>query len=450
LKNLSLHILVRVTLIVVLSVAFGFVALNRQMLFVPVVVVIVIVVLTADLIRYIYKTNTDLTRMLLSVREGAFTDLSKKNSSKPHPLLDDAINEITKEFAKVNLEKELHYQYLKALNENIHVAILSFDNGNKLLMMNPEAKHLLKVQTLLRLDDLRNIDSSLYHAASSIKPGDRQLIKIFIDEEQIQLSIQVKHLVIEGNSIRILLLQNISNELESKEIEAWQSLTQVLTHEIMNSVTPISSLTTAIQSLITYDDGTPKPLMEVGKDSEADIHSGISTIAHRTKGLLRFIRSYKEFAKAVELRMEQVDLTKMIDRIANLLAPDIEKHSIKLGMVFASRPLYATADLGLIEQVLINLIKNAMDAVPADGKGIIQIAVKDVSKETVAVSVSDNGSGMDEETRSRIFIPFYTTKPNGTGIGLSLSRKIMRLHGGTIKVQSEPGKGSVFTMEWRR
>jgi two-component system, NtrC family, nitrogen regulation sensor histidine kinase NtrY len=447
-KNLALNVSFRVFLIIGLSVLFAFVLVRGQMLFGPLVIGILLSVSTVELIRYINKSNKDLTRMLLSLRQGAFTDTFSQKG-KQTPDVSNALNEIIQEFAKVNMQKELHYQYLHALNENINVAILSFDENGALLMMNPEARRLLNVPMLSKVSDVEAIDPNLYRAILNIRPLEKRMVKAFIEEQVLQLAVQVKEILVEKKTVRIVLLQNISAELESKEIEAWQALTQELTHEIMNSVTPIASLTDAIHSLIRNNDGTPKDLAKLDEESVADIQTSVSTIGHRSKGLLRFITSYKEFAKNPELRLESVNVATLVKRVIDLLGPDLERASIHTSVNFSNSELPMTGDPGLIEQVLINIIKNAMDALPRDGSGVIGINARKPTADAVSITVSDNGPGMNQDTVSRIFVPFFTTKANGTGIGLSLSKKIMRLHNGTIRVQSTLGEGSVFMIEWR-
>jgi signal transduction histidine kinase len=273
--------------------------------------------------------------------------------------------------------------------------------------------------------------------------------KVFINGEISHLSIQMKEIVLQGEHVKIILLQNLNNELEAKEIEAWYQLIRVLTHEIMNSVTPIVSLTAAIQSILTYSDGSSKKLALLTEENQEDVVNSLSTITARSKGLLKFVNAYKEYAKPLALHPESTDLAVLITRIIDLLKSDLEEHLIHLNVNLTPVSIPAKADIALMEQVLINLIKNAMEAVAHDGGGIINVGARVKEGNIVSITVSDNGSGIDPETMPKIFIPFFTTKSKGTGIGLSLSRQIIKLHGGNIKVSSSPGKGSVFTVEWR-
>jgi signal transduction histidine kinase len=215
----------------------------------------------------------------------------------------------------------------------------------------------------------------------------------------------------------------------------------------MNSVTLIVSLTAAVQSILTHDDGSRKELTRLSGENQEDIMNSLSTIASRSKGLMKFANTYKEYAKHIEFLPEVVNIVTVVNRIADLLKPDLSKLSIELKVNFNTSDLSAKTDSALIEQVLINLIKNAMEAVAHDGSGIIRIDARIKTGNIMSIAIADNGSGIDPETITKIFIPFFTTKNAGSGVGLSLSRQIMKLHGGKIKVNSTPNKSKFYSRE---
>ena len=446
-KNFRLNIIIRVLCMVVLALALAFVIVQRPMFFVLATIIVLLLVSVISLIRYIDKSNKDLTHFLLSIRQGAFTEsYTSGNRGKQYEQLSGALNDIVAEFSKLNLEKELHYQYLQTLNENISVAILSFDVTEKLMMMNSAAKRLLNYPSLSALRDFENIDIELYHAIKQIQPEQRKVVRVLINEDHYQLSIQAKEIVLQSAPVRIILLQNLNQELEEKEIEAWHQLMRVLTHEIMNSVTPIASLTTAVESILKHPDGTRKDFSTLTGDHIDDIFTSLATIGSRSKGLMNFVKAYKTYAKPIHAQFELANIAELVNRVATLLAHDLQASNVQLVINNATGNAEANADIALIEQVLINLIKNAQDAVEHDGSGIITIDIRTKNNRAV-VAIADNGAGIDPEILPRIFVPFFTTKSNGSGIGLSLSRQIMKLHGGTIQVQL-PEKGSIFTLEW--
>jgi two-component system, NtrC family, nitrogen regulation sensor histidine kinase NtrY len=447
-KNFRIIIFVHIFLIVGLTLLLSFVISEAETLFAPVVIGGLLLFLVINLIRYIEKSNRDFTHFLLSLRQGAFTEsYTSGNRGKGFKELSNAMNEIAREFANLNTEKELHYQYLQALNENINVAILSFDGDGKLIMMNTAAKRLLNLPSFSNLEHFKRIDSNLYDTVNRIEPDERAIVKAFIGEESYQLSVQAKEIILQGKPVRIFLLQNLNSELDAKEIEAWYQLIRVLTHEIMNSVTPILSLTAAMQNILNNADGSPKELSKLTSENKEDVFSSVSTIESRSKGLLKFVNAYKEYARPIELRLEETDALIIANRVADLFKQDLHEKNIDLRIESKVDSAKLTADVALVEQVLINLVKNGLEALPNEN-GKIQITISSNLKNGIRISIADNGAGVDPETMSKIFIPFFTTKPKGTGIGLSLSRQIMKLHGGSIQIQSTPGKGSKFTLEF--
>lgn len=446
-KNFRLAIFIRVLVIVLLSVGIAYIIVAKPMFFVLLAAFTLLIGTIINLILYIEKTNRDLTHFLLSIRQGAFTEsYSSGNRGRHHQQLSDALNEVIQEFAKLNREKELHYQFLQTLNENINVAILSFDANGDLLMMNAAAKRLLAMPAFSKLEHFKRIDPALHHAVSSLQPEVRTILKVVVKEEMLQLGIQMKEIVVDAKPVKIVLLQNLNSELETKEIEAWHQLIRVLTHEIMNSVTPIASLTAAVESILRTADGKPKDFTHLTSENVEDVFHSLETIQSRSKGLLKFVTSYKEFSRPIDARLAELDAATMVDRIVTLFQPQFDTAHVQFTIEITSRPLPAFGDQSLLEQVLINLIKNAFEAIPHNGKGLIRLSVLKRNQQTV-IMIADNGPGIDDEILPRIFIPFFTTKPKGSGIGLSLSRQIMKLHNGTLKVQTSE-KGSVFVMEW--
>jgi two-component system, NtrC family, nitrogen regulation sensor histidine kinase NtrY len=446
-RNFRLAIFLRVFIIVVLSVGIAYIMVVKPMFFVLAAAILLLVGVIINLIVYIEKTNRDLTHFLLSIRQGAFTEsYTSGNRGAKHQQLSDALNEVVNEFAKVNQEKELHYQFLQTLNENINVAILSFDEGGDVIMMNAAAKRLLQMPSFSKLEHFKKIDTALYESVNSLQPEVRTVVKVILKEEILHLGIQMKEIVIAGKPVRIVLLQNLSNELETKEIDAWQQLIRVLTHEIMNSVTPIVSLTAAVENILKTKDGLQKDFSSLTSENIEDVFSSLETIQSRSSGLLKFVTSYKEFARPIDATFEQFDAAEIVERISTLFQPQMTAVKINLALEITGRPINTNGDRSLLEQVLINLLKNAIEATPHDGTGVIRVVLRQKNRQTTIV-VSDNGPGIDDETLPRIFIPFFTTKQKGSGIGLSLSRQIMKLHSGSLKVQTS-GEGSVFVMEW--
>ena len=441
LKNFRFNVIARVVLIMVLGLSLATVLVKTQWFFTPLVIGILIILLTANLVYYVEKTNKDLTQFLLSIKQGGFTNVFKgKQRGVSYAGLSGAFNEVIHEFQRISIEKESQYQYLQALNENVGVSIISYDDSTgKIEFMNPAAKALLLKPNLLKIEDIGLIDQRLLEVIQKLHSGERQVTKVVINNEMVQLSVQLKDFVLQQKHFRLVLLQNINSELEQKEVEAWQKLISVLTHEIMNSVTPIVSLSTAINQMITDED-------ELSEEDKEDMHLSLQTIENRSNGLLRFVNAYKDFSKTPELKPTEFDLFAMIDRITHLLKPDLNKSGIALELNLKGNELLVKADRELIEQIIINLLKNAIEVLGEGGR--ISITAKRSIHQKVKLVVEDNGPGIAPETLEKIFIPFFTTKDKGTGIGLSFARQIMKLHQGSISATSELGVGTRFELQF--
>jgi signal transduction histidine kinase len=287
----------------------------------------------------------------------------------------------------------------------------------------------------------------LLEKINALKPDERVVVKTTVGDEPLQLSIQQKQIFLQEKRVRIILIQNLHSELEAQELEAWQQLIRVLTHEIMNSVTPIVSLSGAMKSILSLANGEMKQHNLITADNIEDLTSSVQTIESRSRGLMKFVSAYKTYSKPVDLKLERFEVVGFIQRVVELISPDLEQHKISLQWNLQHASLLAKGDVPLLEQVMINLLKNAIDAVPSDGSGKITIGVLKKTNDRIHISIADNGAGIDPDTLTKIFIPFYTTKSKGSGIGLSFSKQIMKLHSGNIQVSTSLQKGSTFTVE---
>ncbi len=430
------------------SVLLAYVLAYREWFFTPLVLVICLAVSIWSLIYYIEKTNKDLTHFILSIKQGGFTtSFTPGRKGETFRKLSEAYNDVIEEFKNVNLQRETHYQYLQTLTENIQVGIISFDMNGIIQLINPAALQLLGTMRMKNINELKSINTKLHHAISELQPGQRQLLRTLIVEDEVHLSLQMKELVMNEIPYKIVLIQDLNRELEEQEVEAWQKLIRVLTHEIMNSVTPIVSLAEAVNTMLSDTNGERKDLHQLDLEDKEDLFGSLETIEKRSKGLLRFVNAYKDFVKTPDLAIKHVDVSMLINNVVSLLGPELSKHKIKLRRDEMPQKLFAGADAAWLEQVVINIIKNAVDALEGRVNPTITIKAFQQSKRTY-VTIIDNGIGMEKDVLNKAFIPFFTTKKMGSGIGLSLSRQIMRLHKGSLNINSELNKGTAVQLEW--
>ena len=296
--------------------------------------------------------------------------------------------------------------------------------------MNEAAKRLLDNHNLKSIDELKYFHSELPARLYSLKAGDISVLQAKKEEETIQLALSGMEFVIQGRPLTVASMKNIHSVLDSQETEAWQKLIRVLTHEIMNSITPVTSLSELLEHQIEDFDGN--------EEERAEIRRMLQTIRRRGDGLIRFVNSYREVSHLPQPLLKIYTSQELLTGVVRLMY----REPNDLHLILPPKGQRLMADKDLIEQVLINLIKNARENDATD----IRISAGLSSGERPYIRIEDNGTGIEHEVLDRIFIPFFTTKPTGSGIGLTISRQIMHLHRGTITVSSEPGKGSIFTL----
>ena len=282
-----------------------------------------------------------------------------------------------------------------------------------------------------------------------MKAGNKALIKVFIADELLQLSIHATQFRMRGEEYILVSFQDIAPELEQKEIESWQKLIRVLTHEIMNSITPISSLSETIDEIISNHQDIP-PANEIYKEDMENVRQAIATIGNRSKGLLNFVEIYRNLTRIPKPNFRHFYIQDMFDRIMELLGPKFDENNIETTIKIFPKDLKVLADPDLIDQVLINLLLNAIDALSEtknkDIKPRITIVASVNLNNRTTIEIADNGKGIKQDLLDKIFMPFFTSKKKGSGNGLSLSRQIMQMHKGSITVRSKFDEGAVFTM----
>jgi two-component system nitrogen regulation sensor histidine kinase NtrY len=268
---------------------------------------------------------------------------------------------------------------------------------------------------------------------------------IYKNERGQELAILETRYKLGGDWYRLIAFQDIKAELQAKELEAWQNLTKVLRHEIMNSIAPISSLTSTLSEVLREDVSKRNGQNVIGDESLEDLTEGLSTISSRSEGLINFVNAYRDYTNLPEPVKRKTDINQLIQNTTSLLKKDFSNSKVILKSSTDQTPILLNIDYQLIEQVLINILKNALEVVQNQEFGLVNIEVLK-EFEIVYISIRDNGAGITDEAKEKVFMPFFSTKNRGSGIGLSLSKQIMQLHGGDIEIESTLGKGSVFKM----
>lgn len=398
-----------------------------------------------SLFVYVDRTNRELSKFISSIKHSDFTQIySSGNLGGSFQLLSNEFNDINERFQATRKEKEENLRYLYAVIQHVGIGLFSFNNAGKIEFINNAAKKILNISSLNNISALNQVNKTLAEKISELKSGDKVIVKYAEDNELVQLMVYASSFKLKDQMFTIVSLQNIQSELEEQEMDAWQKLIRVLTHEIMNSITPISSLAATSNKLLSdISSSTLK-----GIDSLDDIISANNTILKRSEGLMHFVNNYRNLTKIPRPVFQIIQIEKLFDRIETLLKNELSEKRISLQCNVEPLSLELTADPNLIEQVLINLIVNSTQALEGTENACINLHASLDEKGKILIRVSDNGYGIPEDMQEKIFIPFFSTKKNGSGIGLSLSRQIIRSHGGTIRVNSVPGKETVFSLRF--
>jgi two-component system, NtrC family, nitrogen regulation sensor histidine kinase NtrY len=446
-KNYRLNIIFRVILLAA-SIYLLFYTLRSNYFIAPVIVAVMVIFEITSLIRYLDRTNRELTSFLESIRFSEFTRTFQIESmGGTFNELNKAFNEVMQDFQKVRAEKEESFHYLQTIVQNIDVSVIAYSADGNIELINKTAKKLFQLASIKNIKALEILSPDLVNTLLNIKPGENKLVKIQFEDDILQLAIYASTIKIKDKLIYLVTIKDIQNVLEEQETEAWQKLIRVLTHEIMNSITPIASLSSTLdlmlKGMVAQGNGEE---LKIDQESVSEIQEALQTISKRSTGLLHFVNTYRNLTRIPQPNFQLCRVRELFTNIEKLMEEEIKRCGFEFIVHVEPEDLEFTADDQLIEQVLINLLKNSLHALNGSTGGKMQLLGFLNKRGRVTLQVIDNGPGILKDVLDKIFIPFFTTKPSGSGIGLSLSKQILRLHNGTITAHSEPNVETVFTM----
>lgn len=353
-----------------------------------------------------------------------------------------SFNEINNLFKLISKEKETHFLYLKNILEIIDTGILSYEiDSGVVLWMNESLKHILEIPYLKTIHSLEKRNDALYHEILALLPGQKLVTTYTKDTSSLKVLLSATKFENENKQYKLIAFQNINEALDEGESKAWQKLLSVMTHEIMNSVAPISSLAETLKNRITELEINPESI----KEKLTDIEIGISTIKKRSEGLLKFTQTYRNLSKINVANITRVFVLELFDHVQQLMQPTLDINKIEFEIILKDPLLFINVDSALMEQVLINLVLNAIDAIKDIEKPKISLSAEVVNSQ-IKINIIDNGFGIDPLIIDKIFIPFFSTKKTGSGIGLSLCKQIMMLHKGSITLKSLQNDGTIITL----
>ncbi len=411
--------------------------------------VLFFVMMVVHLIYFVERSERALGQFLLSIRQGDFANtypkVGQENKSWSH-----AFHLITQEFIRIRNEKESNFHFLNAVVEHSGVPLMAYEVDTEVIrLLNQSLKDLLRMPYFTRLGSLAHIDSNLVHQVRQLRAGHKVLVRIQVQGERMHLSIQSRELMVKGVRHRVVAFHDINSELDQKELEAWQKLIQVMSHEIKNSVIPIATLAEVMNDLLEAGSGESRREV-LGEEDMEDLLVSMKTIEKRSKGLVQFVTNYGDLAKVPKPQLRLVDLEVLVADLVSLERQELGKSEVSIELqVSPGGDWQVMMDREMMDQVVINLIKNAHEALLECQRAerTVTLRLTSIGNEVV-LQVQDNGPGMDEETQDQVFVPFFTTKKEGSGIGLSYSHQVVRAHKGSLKVRSKIGEGTIFELRF--
>jgi len=445
-KNFEWKITFRVLLLLAVLILTSLCIVSKGAFLYLVILLPIVVYQVVEFYRFQREAHEELSQFVESIH---YRDFSRNFDVKHAPVelqpLRKGFNEINTTFKIISKEKETQYQYLQKILELVDTGILSYKfSTSEVVWMNESLKRMLQLPYLKTINSLARRDEELFNHIIALKPGESKIASARVESTSFKILLSATAFQTDGEKYKLIAFQNVDEALDETEAKAWQKLLSVMTHEIMNSIAPISSLADTLKNRLKQS------LTSLNNDSGSvdDLELGIETIKRRSEGLLKFAETYRNLNKITTPNLKKIYVRDLFESLNRLMQPTLDQKNIDLQIVLKDTSLVLEADTSLIEQVLINLVVNAIEAVKDRQEARIILSAHIDAKNKVAIKVSDNGSGMPAEMIDKIFIPFFSTKKSGGGIGLSLCKQIMMLHKGNIQVYSQEGKGTSMLLHF--
>jgi two-component system nitrogen regulation sensor histidine kinase NtrY len=447
-RSLYLNIVAKVMVIVLLSAIAGYLAASGQSFRIILLSALAIIITTISLVNYLNTTNRHIRFFFDSIRNDDSTlYFPTGRQNKTFSELHASLNKVNQQIKELKLANSSQEQFFQILMEEIATGVITYDDKGFIVHANSSAKKLLSVNVLTHLRQIEQSDPELYQVIMNLKPPERRLVTATGPGGRIQLALKSASFRTNETDMIILSIEDIRNELDEQELRSWMKLIRVLTHEIMNTITPITSLSESLSNIYSRDGQQVSP-DEINASKISVTLQGLNVIKEQGRGLRSFVESYRKLTRIPEPDRKIFRVEELFDRVKVLFGSMVEDERCMLMISIPDPGLELYADQNLIMQVLINLMKNAIEANESNPDAVVKIAAGSDSNNHPEICVTDNGPGIPEENLDEIFVPFFTTRSSGSGIGLSISRQIMRIHGGNLKVRSVPGKETTFCLSF--
>ncbi len=442
-RNIYLQLVFRIVLIAIASLCVGYFFFEKHYIL-AVVCFCILLFFTSLLIHYVNQTNRKIAYFFDAIKNEDFTlRFPEKLSVKSLEELNHSLNMLNEMIQDIHLKKQAQEQYYQEIIKQADIGILTINDKGHILFANPTIEHLLDYTPLNHIKQLRQVDQKLYELFEDLNPFERKLIQLTNERERKQLTLKSTSVSSEGKDLLLVVVQDIDKELDEKETDSWVKLIRVLTHEIMNTITPITSIS---ESILKYfkSNGTLISLKNISEDQVQNTVKGLEVIKEQGNDLMDFVQSYRSFLSLPKPDKALINADRLLNKVKVLMNQENGNQQLELTVLITPEDLELYIDEKQISQILINLCKNAMQSIASQENGKIVLKGGITKDKKKYIQVIDNGPGISPEIMDEIFVPFFTTKETGTGIGLSLSKQIMHLHGGNIHVTT--GKNTSFTL----
>ncbi len=449
-KNLYLNIIFR-TLLLAGSCLLLPIANNKYHdILININIVVLIVLQIVLLIRRLNFVNRDLISFFDSLKyDDSSIILSNEFQNQDYFRLSKRLQNVNKEILRLkekNIQQDI---YFKTVTEHATVGLLGFDEKGHVKLCNKAFRKLFEIESISKISKLNTIHSDFESLLNRIEPSDQKLLKIDYNNKITQLVIRATNFKSKDQNLKLISIQDIKNELDQKELESWQKLVQILRHEIMNSIGPISSTIDTLHEIITNPTtNETRELKDLNNEMLQDIAGGLTIIKERNVGIQKFTEKFRSLSRIPKPELKKMSIPELFSNIQSFWENELNRKNIHFETYINDNIEHFLADKNQVEQILINLIKNSIESIDIKPNGNIKLTAHYTNNYKITIDVTDNGKGISKEILDQVFIPFFTTKEQGSGIGLNLARQIMRLHGGSISVQSVPNTETTFTLKF--
>ncbi|SFD20236.1 sensor histidine kinase [Pseudoalteromonas denitrificans] len=445
-KRFSLLIVIRTVFAIATTIALTLTITQPGYHATSIVLLCVVLFQFIEIIKFTSKTNAELIRFFDAARHGDYSqNFDFKAVGTGFDELGAAFNDILSKMNSARVIQEEKLRHIKAIVEHVPVPLISIYHDGKVMLWNNSARRLFGLNKIVNLDDFKKFGGDFYKSLQNIVAGERRLINVNIDDMEHRLIISATEIIIAKRQETLLSMQDIQNELAVAQLQAWQDLVSVLTHEIMNSITPVASLAKTAVDLVEDVKLKTQNAPEITEELD-DVLGAVQTVARRSDGLMQFVSSYRRLTRLPKPNKKPTNLVTLFEHVKSLTTQNWQENNITFHMNIKPTGLDLCVDVDMIEQILINLLQNAVQAVSHVYDAQIDMIAFLNSRGHVVIEVADNGEGIPDDIASQIFVPFFTTKKEGSGVGLALARQVMLAHEGKISVRDNEEGGATFSL----